>query len=101
VLPLDRLASCRYSYPAQPAPILLLWLAQDDLRRAVEEKVLALDLLASAERKLVEQQAESGGWVGRNLRAHGAGMAGHVCAGVGWCRLPRLPVRPITRHQNC
>ncbi len=33
---------------------------QHDLRRAVEEKVLALDLLASAERRLVEQEADSG-----------------------------------------
>ncbi|KAI3434714.1 hypothetical protein D9Q98_002775 [Chlorella vulgaris] len=35
-------------------------LVQDDLRRAVEEKVLALDLLASAERKLVEQDTQDG-----------------------------------------
>lgn len=34
---------------------------QDDLRRAVEEKVTALHLLASAERKLVEAQADESG----------------------------------------
>ena len=33
---------------------------QSDLRRAVEEKVLALELLASAEKRLVEADAESG-----------------------------------------
>ena len=37
--------------PLPPSPLL-----QDDLRRAVEEKVAALDLLASAERRLVEAQ---------------------------------------------
>lgn len=42
--------------PTHPPPPPL----QGDLRRAVEEKVAALDLLASAERRLVEQQGDSG-----------------------------------------
>lgn len=47
---------CSPSTVAHPHPPL-----QSDLRRAVEEKVTALHLLASAERKLVEAQADESG----------------------------------------
>jgi hypothetical protein len=88
---------------------------QGDLRRAVEEKVLALDLLASAERKLVEQQADSGecvwwgGWVGWgatvwaglgcaiNLGSGRAGRAGLLVARARrclWAPVAAAPWRP-------
>lgn len=61
--------------PAAPA-------LQDDLRRAVEEKVTALHLLASAERKLVEAQADESG--GSSCAQY---LPTFLCLPVGWVQL--------------